>query len=253
MFAYALSILSQRMVSLMCRMVVVLFLSLSFSCPYHFLHTYYPQNDENIGQSSILKLVDQSDVGPYADYPLTLVKFKKGQTEDPKDDNSLWDITVTEPVATATGLQLESFLNYNADRCEWNSYVDSFEDLKRQIAAATDSDPDNRAKIEICEDRPIVFEDIIDFSNKYFEVSCLGDGCVFDLDGYSFVTPDGVSGSAFHAEFEGITVENGSPVSSSGFLFSISLICRYKIYIRLIKSYALLSYFLWHFLLICDC
>lgn len=171
------------------------------------------KNDENIGQSSILKLVDQADVGPYADYPLTLVKFKKGQTEDPSDDNSLWDITVTEPVATATSLELESFLNYNADRCEWNSYVDSFEDLKRQIAAATDPDPDNRAKIEVCEDKPIVFDSVIDFSNKYFELSCLGDGCVLDLNGYSLVTPDGVGGSPFHAEFEGITFENGSPVS----------------------------------------
>lgn len=158
-------------------------------------------------------MVDQADVGPYADYPLTLVKFRKGQTDDPDDDNSLWNITVTEPVATATGLELESFLNYNADKCEWDSYVDSFEDLKSQIAAATDFNPDNRARIEVCEDRPIVFNSVIDFSNKYFELSCLGDGCVFDLDGYSFVTPDGVGGSPFYAEFEGITFENGSPVS----------------------------------------
>ena len=197
------------------RIVVFLFSPVLFSYPSP--PHIYPQDDENIGQSSILKLVDQADVGPYADYPLTLVKFKKGQTEDPDDVNSLWDITVTEPVATATGLQLESFLNYNADRCEWNSYVDSFEDLKRQIAAATDSDPDNRAKIEICEDRPIVFEDIIDFSNKYFEVSCLGDGCVFDLNSFSLVTPDG--GSAFHAEFEGIAFANGSSVSLSAFIY----------------------------------
>ena len=203
------------MVSWMHRIVVFLFSPVLFSYPSP--PHIYPQDDENIGQSSILKLVDQADVGPYADYPLTLVKFKKGQTEDPDDVNSLWDITVTEPVATATGLQLESFLNYNADRCEWNSYVDSFEDLKRQIAAATDSDPDNRAKIEICEDKPIVFEDIIDFSNKYFELSCLGDGCVFDLDGYSFVTPFG--GSAFYAEFEGITIENGSSVGHLSYIY----------------------------------
>ena len=197
-------ILDASRVRLMCSPVL-------FSCPFHLPTHIYTQNDENLGQSSILKLVDQADVGPYAAYPLTLVKFKKGQTEDPEDDNSLWDITVTEPTATATGLELESFLNYNAERCEWKSYVDSFEDLKMQIAAATDSDPDNRAKIEVCEDRPIVFDSVIDFSDKYFELSCLGDGCVFDLDGYSFVTL--YQGSPFYAEFEGITIENGSSVS----------------------------------------
>ena len=197
-------ILDASRVRLMCSPVL-------FSCPFHLPTHIYTQNDENLGQSSILKLVDQADVGPYAAYPLTLVKFKKGQTEDPEDDNSLWDITVTEPIATATGLELESFLNYNAERCEWKSYVDSFEDLKMQIAAATDSDPANRAKIEVCEDRPIAFDSVIDFSDKYFELSCLGDGCVFDLDGYSFVTP--WFGSPFHAEFDGITIENGSSVS----------------------------------------
>lgn len=158
-------------------------------------------------------MVDQADVGPYADYPLTLVKFRKGQTENPKDDNSLWNITVSEPISTATGLELESFLQYNADRCEWKSYVDSFEELKRQIAAAIDPDPDNRAKIEICEEMPIVFDSVIDFSNKYFELSCLGAGCVFDLNGYSFVTPDNGPGSAFYVDFEKIAFENGSSVS----------------------------------------
>jgi len=167
------------------------------------------ENRKNIGQSTILKLVDQADVGPYADYPLTIVKLRKGQTSDPTDDNSLWDITVGEPSPTATGLDLESFLHYNADKCEWNSYVDSFEDLQRQISAATDPEPANRAKIEICDDKPIVFESVIDFGNKYFEISCLGSDCVFDLNGYSLVTPNG--GSEFHAEFEGITIENGSP------------------------------------------
>ena len=172
----------------------------------------YPQNDENIGQSSILKLVDQADVGPYADYPLALVKFKKGQTEDPSDDNSLWNITVTEPIPTATGLELETFLHYNADKCEWNSYVDSFEDLKAQIAAATDSDPDHRAKIEVSADRPIVFDSILDFGARYFELSCLGDGCVFDLNGYSLVTDPFKFQIGFFAQFEGIVFENGSAV-----------------------------------------
>ena len=181
------------------------------------------QDDENLGQSITLKLVDQADVGPYANYPLTLVKFKKGQTEGPGDENSLWNIAVTEPIPTATGLELESFLNYNSDRCEWNSYVDSFEDLKRQIAAATDPDPDTRAKIEVCEDRPIVFDSVIDFSDKYFELSCLGTGCVFDLDGYSFITPDTGPGSAFYVEFDGISIENGSSVSHA--MRSCTLFC----------------------------
>ena len=166
------------------------------------------KNDENIGQSTLLKLTDNADVGPYADYPLTIVKLKKGQTEDPNDDNSLWEITVGEPLPN---LDLPSFVNFNADKCEWISYVETFQELEQRIAAATDSDPDNRAKIEICDDRPIVFEDIIDISNKYFEISCVGSDCTFDLDGYSFVTAD--QGADFEASFKGITIENGSSVS----------------------------------------
>ena len=166
------------------------------------------KNDENIGQSTLLKLTDNADVGPYADYPLTIVKLKKGQTEDPNDDNSLWNIAVGEPLPN---LDLPSIVNFNADKCEWVSYVDTFQELQRRIAAATDSDPDNRAKIEICSDRPIVFEDIVDISNKFFEISCLGSDCKFDLDGYSFVTAQ--QGADFAASFVGITIENGSSVS----------------------------------------
>ena len=47
------------------------------------------QDDKNLGLSTILKLVDQADVGPYTDYPLPIVKLRKGQTEDPEDNNSL--------------------------------------------------------------------------------------------------------------------------------------------------------------------
>jgi len=173
------------------------------------------KDDKNVGESSILKLVDQADVGPYADFPLTIVKFRKGHTEDPTDDNSLWNITVRP--SESTDLDLVSFLNYNKDKCVWEyPFVDSFENLKKQIADATD--PANQAKIDICPDSPIVFEDIIGFSDKYFKAECLGgSGCVFDLDGYSFVTSDcfdfDVECADFDVEFQGITFENGSSVS----------------------------------------
>ena len=212
------------------------------------------QDDENIGQSTMLKLVDQADIGPYATYPLTIVKFKKGQTEDPKDDNSLWNIVVgdyptdqptdvptTEPTFSGTTYEptdeptpftpeptdfptaeptfapteelppLFSVVNFNADKCEWIGFVDTFQELQRRIAMATD--PNNPAKIEISNLRPIVFEDIIDISNKYFEISCPESDCVFDLNGYSFVTRDDIDGSPFRAEISGMTVKNGSSVS----------------------------------------
>ena len=235
----------------------------------------------------MLKLVDQADIGPYATYPLTIVKFKKVQTPNPEDDNSLWNIVVgdyptdqptnepeptaeptvypitkqtvvptaaqtpapttssmpsissvpssmpsissvpsSEPTAAPTfeptaeptptqGLSvLYGLVNFNADKCEWIAFVDTFQELQRRIAKATD--PNNPAKIEISNIRPIVFEDIIDISYKYFEISCPDKGCVFDLNGYSFVTPDDESGSPFQVEFDGMVVKNGSSVS---FLF----------------------------------
>ena len=241
----------------------------------------------------MLKLVDQADIGSYAKYPLTIVKFKKGQTEDPEDDNSLWNIVVgdyptdqptdeptmeptpeptdtysptftfsptgfptltpeptyvptPEPTFEPTGglSALYGLVNFNANKCEWIAFVDTFQELQRRIAMATDRS--NPAKIEISNLRPIVFEDIIDISNKYFEISCPDSDCIFDLNGYSFVTPDnndggtddddgvtddddvvtddddGVtddgSGSPFQVKFDGMMIKNGSSVSNFFFL-----------------------------------
>ena len=174
------------------------------------------QDDENIGQSTMLKLVDQADIGQYATYPLTIVKFKKGQTEDPEDDNMLWNIVVGDYPTTIARMgdlsALYGLVNFNTVKCEWIAFVDTFQELQRRIAMATD--PTNPAKIEISNIRPIVFEDIIDISNKYFEISCPDSDCVFDLNGYSFVTPDNDVGSPFHVEFDGMAVKNGSSVSN---------------------------------------
>ena len=55
------------------------------------------KDDENIGKPSILKMVDNSHLGPYVDYGefgITVTKFKKGQTEDPLDFNGLFEISV---------------------------------------------------------------------------------------------------------------------------------------------------------------
>mmetsp|Transcript_11831 Transcript_11831/g.33791 ORF Transcript_11831/g.33791 Transcript_11831/m.33791 type:complete len:946 (-) Transcript_11831:295-3132(-) len=92
--------------------------------------------------------------------------------------------------------------------CDNGPNVGTFQELKRRISEATDSL--SPALIEICDDKPIVFEDIIDFSEKHFKAECLGSNCVFDLDGFSFVTDS----ATFVAEFQGVTIENGS--SSKG-------------------------------------
>ena len=34
--------------------------------------------------------IDSSEVEEYKDYPNNIVKFKKGQTPDPIDNNSIW-------------------------------------------------------------------------------------------------------------------------------------------------------------------
>mmetsp|Transcript_3562 Transcript_3562/g.6188 ORF Transcript_3562/g.6188 Transcript_3562/m.6188 type:complete len:479 (-) Transcript_3562:134-1570(-) len=66
---------------------------------------------ENLGQSSIIKLIDNSEIGELAEYPISIVKFKKGQTPDPEDDNSLWWI---EYDANNVGT-----FQYNSDKCTW--------------------------------------------------------------------------------------------------------------------------------------
>ena len=120
------------------------------------------------------------------------------------------------------GLPAAPFL-YNQGKCEWTDLcptnrVCTFRELEEQIDAATDPDPANRAKIEICSDKPIVFGSIVDISDKYFDIVCHdSDDCVLDLNGYSFVTPypGKIPRNEFYAGFEGIIIENGSTVSYS--------------------------------------
>ena len=130
-----------------------------------------------------------------------IVKFRDG----PGDSNTLWQI-----FANGASMMNRYALWYAPTN------VDTFSELKKRIAAADDAkNPDT---IVLCPNTPIVFEDIIDFSDKYFKIECLGgSGCVFDLDGYSFVTSDcfdfDVERADFDVEFQGITFENGSSVS----------------------------------------
>jgi len=125
-----------------------------------------------------------------------VVKFRDG----PGDSNALWQI-----FANGASMTSRYALWYNPTN------VLTFNELKERIAAADDAmNPDT---IVLCPNTPIVFEDIIDFSDKYFKVECLGgSGCVFDLDGYSFA-PNSTVGAEFDVEFQGITFENGSSVS----------------------------------------
>jgi hypothetical protein len=76
------------------------------------------QDGKNLGTPSILKLIDNSEIGEYADYPIDIVKFKKGQTPDPTDDNSLWWISYDDN-------NVGSF-NYNKDKCSWTENAQLF-------------------------------------------------------------------------------------------------------------------------------
>ena len=83
-----------------------------------------PQDGKNLGQPSILKMVDQADLGQYVTYPIDIVKFKKGQTPDPEDNNALWNITYdpTDPQPSWMGNMMEDFdasFSYNQDKCVW--------------------------------------------------------------------------------------------------------------------------------------
>lgn len=69
---------------------------------------------ENLDKPSLLKMVDNSMLGGYVHYGsdgIPVVKFKKGQTDDPEDLNSLWQIAVN---ATGAGTQ-----TYNERKCTW--------------------------------------------------------------------------------------------------------------------------------------
>ena len=69
---------------------------------------------ENLDKPSLLKMVDNSMLGGYVNYGsggIPVVKFKKGQTDDPEDLNSLWQIAVD---ATGVGTQ-----TYNERKCTW--------------------------------------------------------------------------------------------------------------------------------------
>mmetsp|Transcript_33015 Transcript_33015/g.72407 ORF Transcript_33015/g.72407 Transcript_33015/m.72407 type:complete len:469 (+) Transcript_33015:157-1563(+) len=84
--------------------------------------------DRNLGQSSILKLVDNSNLGQYVNYPVTAVKFKKGQTEDPTDDNFLWRV-VFDPTNPQMdhwdGIDTAGAWEYNENKCTWEEQCPS--------------------------------------------------------------------------------------------------------------------------------
>ena len=89
----------------------------------------HSQDDKNLGESTILKLVDNSHLGQYVKYPIDIVKFKKGMTPDPTDDNSLWDITYnpTDPQRLwwDSIRHFDATYSYNEDKCEWTDLCPS--------------------------------------------------------------------------------------------------------------------------------
>jgi len=70
---------------------------------------------ENLGKPTLLKMVDLSYTGQYVDYGddgVTITKFKKGQTEDPFDNNALMELRVQRD-------GIGDFF-YDPFKCYWN-------------------------------------------------------------------------------------------------------------------------------------
>lgn len=75
------------------------------------------EDGENIGKPTILKFDDLSHLGQYVDYGdngITVVKFKKGQTENPLDNNALFELLVQKDGDNAIA---EAF--YDPFKCYW--------------------------------------------------------------------------------------------------------------------------------------
>ena len=78
----------------------------------------------NLNKQTLLKMVDHTDMeGPYVDYPVTLLKFRKGQTEDRADDNYLWKIVYdpTNPqlLYWDSTDPLDASAVTNRNKCRW--------------------------------------------------------------------------------------------------------------------------------------
>ena len=100
------------------------------------------QDGKNLGQASILKMVDQADLGQYVTYPIDIVKFKKGQTPDPEDDNALWNITFdpTDPrrLWWDSMRDFDATYSYNQDKCVWTDQCPS--NAPSSVPSASPSD-----------------------------------------------------------------------------------------------------------------
>ena len=94
---------------------------------------------ENLGKPSILKMVELSYTGQYVDYGdegITVTKFKKGETEDPDDNNALFEIIVQKEGMNAIG---DAF--YNVDKCYWGqTCTDCGDELYEQFNFEFDFD-----------------------------------------------------------------------------------------------------------------
>lgn len=81
---------------------------------------------ENLGKPSILKMVELSHTGQYVDYGeegVAVTKFKKGQTEDPDDNNALFEILVKKE-----GMNVIGDAYYNSDKCYWEQTCTNCDD-----------------------------------------------------------------------------------------------------------------------------
>ena len=106
------------------------------------------QDGKNLGESTILKLVDNSHLGQYVKYPIDIVKFTKGMTPDPTDDNSLWNITYnpTDPQRLwwDSTKDFDATYLYNDDKCEWTDLCPSnAPSAAPSLSAAPSSVPSN--------------------------------------------------------------------------------------------------------------
>ena len=122
----------------------------------HFQHFPFPQDGKNIGHASILKMVDQADLGQYVTYPVDIVKFKKGQTPDPDDTNALWNITFdpTDPQRLwwDSIRDFDATYSYNQDKCVWTDQCPS--NAPSSVPSASPSDVPSSAPSASPSDAP---------------------------------------------------------------------------------------------------
>jgi hypothetical protein len=141
---------------------------------------------KNLGKPSILKMVELSHLGQYVDYGeegIAVTKFKKGKTEDPFDNNALFEILVQNDGTTVTA---EGF--WNTDKCVWyqecnNCGDEPYEDFEFELNF--DLGLFCAENIPLDEDVKVLMEEVLrkflNEDSECFDIAAGVIGCVDDV------------------------------------------------------------------------